>query len=224
MDILLEKGGFVMGLLLVCSMLAGAVFIERLSYYHRIAIRTGEFLRGVILLVRSGRFAEAERECAGTPGPVARVVLAAVLRPESSRAELKEIVQETGQLEVPRLERRLPILAAIAYVTPVLGLLGTVLGLIQAFMHVSSPSGFSNSTQIADGIYASLLNTAAGLMVCIPAAVGYGYLSCLVNTLLHDMERAGIDIVNALSDLQVRIPSVLEFLPANRVSGRSAVE
>jgi biopolymer transport protein ExbB len=127
---------------------------------------------------------------------------------------LKEIVQEAGQLEVPRLERRLGILVTIAFVAPLLGLLGTVTGLIEAFVNISTQSGFASSTDIANGIYESLLTTAAGLVVAIPCAVGYGYLSARINSLLHDMERAGIEIVNLICDNRQE-PEIIGFPPSS---------
>jgi biopolymer transport protein ExbB len=170
----------------------------------------GEFMRGLSNLLQRRSYAEALQECAGTPGPVARVIHAAIMRPDAPRAELKEIVQEAGQLEVPRLERRLGILVTISCVAPLIGLLGTITGLIEAFVNISTQSGYASSTDIASGIYQSLLTTAAGLVVAIPCAVAYGYLSSRVNALMHDMERAGIEIVTLLSDHHRR-PEIVEF-------------
>lgn len=199
-----------MGLILFCSILAGAVFLERITYFHRATIRVGEFMRGLGNLLQRRAFAEALHECAGTPGPVARVIHSAILRYDAPRTELKDIVQEAGQLEVPRLERRLGILATIACIAPLIGLLGTVTGLIEAFVNISTQSGFASTTDIASGIYQSLLTTAAGLVVAIPCAVAYGYLSARVNTLMHDMERAGIEIVNLLCDNRKAV-DIIEF-------------
>ena len=206
----MQKGGPLMWLILFCSVLAGAVFLERITYFHRATIRVGEFMRGLSNLIQRRSFAEALQECAATPGPAARVIHAAILRHDAPRAELKDIVQETGQLEVPRLERRLGILVTIACVAPLIGLLGTVTGLIDAFVNMSTQSGFASSTEIAGGIYKSLLTTAAGLVVAIPCAVSYGYLSARVNSLMHDMERAGIEIVNLLCAHRAA-PDIIEF-------------
>jgi biopolymer transport protein ExbB len=203
-----------MWLILFCSVLAGAVFLERVSYFHRASIRVGEFMRGLNNLLQRRSFSEALHECAATPGPVPRVIHAAILRHDAPRQELKEIVQEAGQLEVPRLERRLGILVTLACVAPLLGLLGTVTGLIDAFVNISTQSGFTSSTDSASGLYQSLLTTAAGLVVAIPCAVGYGYLSSRVNALMHDMERAGIEIVNLLCDNR-NSPEIIGFPPTN---------
>jgi len=128
------------------------------------------------------------------------VVHAAIIRHEAPRAELREIVQEAGQLEVPKLERFLGVLATLAYLTPLIGLLGTVAGMIEAFGTVSSNGGYATVTELSTGIYKSLLTTAAGLVVATPTFVAYSYLSSRVNTLLHDMERAGIEVVYMLTD------------------------
>ena len=207
-----------MWLILFCSVLAGAVFLERVTYFHRITVRLGEFMRGLANLIEHDRFAEAQMECASLPTPVTRVIHAAILRHEAPRAELKEIVQEAGQLEVPRLERRLAILAVIGFAAPLVGLIGTVVGLIEAFVNISSQSGFTGATDIASGIYQSLLTTAAGLAVAIPCAVGYAYLSSRVNSLMHDMERAGIEIVNLITDQRRSTPppEIIEFGPRSR--------
>ena len=219
----MQKGGPLMWLILFCSVLAGAVFLERVTYFHRITVRVGEFMRGLANLVEHRRFAEAQMECASTPTPVTRVIHAAILRHQATRAELKDIVAEAGQLEVPRLERRLGILATIAFVTPLIGLLGTVVGLIEAFVNISTQSGFAGATDIASGIYQSLLTTAAGLVVAIPCAVGYGYLSSRVNALMHDMERAGIEIVNLITEHRhAPAPEIIEFGAEARAARKGA--
>jgi biopolymer transport protein ExbB len=206
----MQKGGPLMWLILFCSVVSVAVFFERLVYLHRVTIRVGEFLRGLSILVRHRNFAEALHECAGTPGPVARVIHAAVIHHGAPREELKDIVQEAGQLEVPKLERNLTILTTIAYVSPLIGLLGTVTGMIDSFVTISSHSGLASSTEIATGIYQSLLTTAASLVVAIPTAVAYAFLSSRVNLLIHDMERGGIEIVNMITEKRANA-DIIEF-------------
>jgi biopolymer transport protein ExbB len=196
----MQKGGPLMWLILLCSIVSVTVFCERLLYFHRATIHVGEFLRGLSNLVQRRNYVEAIQESAGTPGPVARVVLSALRRHDAPRAELKDIVQEAGQLEVPKLEQKLTILSTIAFVSPLVGLLGTVTGLIDAFVAISTQSGYTNSTDISRGIYESLLTTAAGLVVAIPSSVAYSYLSSRINSLMHDIERGGIEIVNMISD------------------------
>src|SRR6195256_6997167 len=161
--------------ILVCSIVAIAVFAERLFYLHRATIHVGEFLKGLANLVKRRNFAEALHESAGTPGPVARVIHAAIIHHEAPRAELREIVQEAGQLEVPKLERFLGVLATLAFLAPLLGLLGTVAGMIDAFGTIASHGGYATVTELSGGIYKSLLTTAAGLVVAKPTFVAYTY-------------------------------------------------
>lgn len=196
----MQKGGPLMWLILFCSIVSLGVFLERITYFHQATIRVGEFLRGLANVIRRRNFAEAMHECAVTPGPVARVIHAAIIHHDAPRAELKDIVQEAGQLEVPKLERRLALLATIAFVTPLIGLLGTVTGLIESFVRISAQGGLATSTDISAGIYMSLLTSAAGLVVAIPSFVAYSYLSSRVNSMMHDMERGGIEIINLITD------------------------
>ncbi len=196
----IQKGGLLMWPILICSIVAIAVFAERLFYLHRATIHVGEFLKGLSNLIQRRNFAEALHESAGTPGPVARVIHAAIIRHDAPKAELRETVQEAAQLEVPKLERFLDVLATVAFLAPLLGLLGTVAGMIDAFGTIASHGGYATMTELSGGIYKSLLTTAAGLVVATPAFVAYSYLSARVNTMMHDMERAGIEIVRMLTE------------------------
>lgn len=189
-----------MWLLLGCSILAMAISVDRFFYFHRARIDVSELLQGLANLIRRKNFAEALHECAGTPGPVARVIHAAIIHHEASREDLKAIAQETGQLEVPRLERYLAVLITIAYVAPLIGLLGTVLGLVQTFMQVTVGSGFATPVELSKGVYESLVTSATGLVVAIPTFVLYSFLAAAARSLMHDMERGGIEIVNILVD------------------------
>src|SRR3954452_24008181 len=99
----MQKGGPLMWPILFCSVLASAVFLERVLYFHRIQMRVGEFMRGLANLIRGRRYAEAQMEAAATSGPGQRVVHAAIIHHSAHREELRQITQEAGQLEVPKL-------------------------------------------------------------------------------------------------------------------------
>ena len=206
---LMQKGGPALWVILAVSVVGLAVFLERLIYLHRAQVRVGEFLRGLANLVKGDRYEEARKQCLSTPGPVARVALSAVLARECPRAELRDIVQEAGQLEVPRLERHLGLLTGLAYTAPLLGLLGTVLGLLEAFYLVSTQGGYATVADISGAVYQSLISAAAGLAVAIPALIGASYLSARVKDLLHDMERAGIEMVNLLKNRTLPAAEIL---------------
>lgn len=197
---LVSKGGPLIWLLLACSLVALGIFAERFFHLHRSVIDVAELLQGVSNLVQKRNFSEALHEVAGTPGPVARVIKAALVRHDMSRADLKEIVQEAGQLEVPKLERYLAVLLSIVYVSPLIGLLATVIGLTDTFIKLEGGNGFATPAELSSGVYQALLGSAAGLVVAIPAYLFYAYLAAFVKSLMHDMERGGIEIVNILSD------------------------
>jgi len=194
---LITQGGPLIFLLLGCSLLAVAIFLERLFHYHRSSVVVQDLLQGVGNLVSRKNYVEALTVSAGTPGPVARVLKAVLTRHDAPREELKAIVQEAGQLEVPRLERHLAVLVAIAYIAPLLGLLGTVLGLLETFLPVAQ-NGFATAGEMSRGIYKSLVTSAVGIAVAIPSYLLYAWLASSVRQFMHDMERAGIEIVNMI--------------------------
>ncbi len=221
---LIAKGGPLMWLLLGCSILAMAISLDRFFHFHRARVDVSELLQGLANLIRRRNYAEALHECAGTPGPVARVIHAAIIHHDASREDLKAIVQETGQLEVPRLERYLTALITIAYVAPLIGLLGTVLGLVQTFMQVTVGSGFATPVELSKGVYESLVTSATGLVVAIPSFVLYSFLAAASRSLMHDMERGGIEIVNILVDSRsAKEDTFVEFsVGAKRKEGKSS--
>ena len=130
---LLSNGGPVLWLLLLVSAVAVAVFIERFLHCHRAQINSTEFLNGVRTVLKRNNVVEALSICDATPGPVARLVKTAILNRDHGRERVREALEEAGSAEVPRLEEKLNLLATIAQLAPLLGLLGTVLGFIQTF-------------------------------------------------------------------------------------------
>jgi len=197
---LLQKGGPLMWLILLSSVVALGVFLERLLFLHKASIRVGELLGGLSLLIRKGRFDEALGECSSSPGPAARVLQAALLYPEADRETLRSVTRDAALLEIPSLERNLSVLSTIAYVAPLLGLLGTILGLLEAFLTISSHGGYATAAELSKGVYQSMLAAASGLGVAIPALLGHAYLTARANDIIQDMERAGIEVVNLLSN------------------------
>jgi biopolymer transport protein ExbB len=218
---LISKGGPLVWLLMACMGFAVAIFLERLAYFHRASMNVGEFLAGLAALIRRRNFAEALQECVATRVPAGRVIHAALLRHHAPRDQLKEIVQEAGQLEVPRLERYLAILNAIAHAGPLIGLLGTVIGLLDSFTNLSSANGITTPAEVARGVYQSLVTSALGLVVAIPAYLFYAFLSARAQSIMHDLERAGVEIVNLIEDAK-SADNIVEFRqPAEETPARS---
>lgn len=214
MDELISKGGPLVWMLLGCLVFATAVFLERLFYYHRASMNTGEFLSGIASLIRRKNYAEAMQECVATRVPVGRVLHAVLLRHHAPREHLKEIAQEAGQLEVPRLERYLGLISAIAHGAPLLGLLGTLVGLLDSFTGLSASNGVASPTDIARGIHNGLTMAALGIGVAVPAYVYHSFLVAKARHLMHDMERAGVEVINLIEDSRMDSSRIVSFSPA----------
>ena len=187
----IQKGGLLMWPILACSVIAIAVFAERLFYLHRATIHVGEFLQGLSNLVQRRNFAEALHESAGTPGPVARVIHSAIIHHERPARNSARSCRKRDNSRCRSWSVFWESSPTLAYLAPLLGLLGTVTGMIDAFGTLSSNGGYATVTELSNGVYKSLLTTAAGLVVATPTFVAYSYLSSRVNTLMHEMERGG---------------------------------
>jgi biopolymer transport protein ExbB len=198
---LLLEGGLMMWLLLIVSAVTVTVFVERLLHYHRAQINSAEFLNGVRNVLKRENVVEALSICEATPGPVPRLVKTAILNHERGREGVREALEEAGLLEVPRLEEKLNILATIAQIAPLLGLLGTVLGFIRVFETIEKKGLNAYSGDLAGGVWQALICTAFGLAVAIVGYAGYNYLVSRVNSIVLDMEKASTDILNIVSNL-----------------------
>jgi biopolymer transport protein ExbB len=197
---MISYGGPVFWLLLIAGAGALAVFVERFLHCHRAQINSLEFLNGVKTVLRRENVVEALSICDATPGPVARLVKTAILNRDNGRERVREALEETSLVEVPRLEEKLNLIATIAQIAPLLGLLGTVLGLIQIFMKMQEAGLHAHVGLLAAGVWQALICGAAGLAVAIPAHAGYNYLVSRVNSIVLDMERAATEIVNVVCD------------------------
>jgi biopolymer transport protein ExbB len=187
--------------LVATSAVALTVFIERALHCHRAQINSGEFLNGVRTVLKRDNVVEALSICDATPGPVARLVKTAILNRDHGRERVRESLEETGLTEVPRLEEKLNLLATIAQIAPLLGLLGTVLGFIDVFDNMRQAGFQTDVLKLTDGVWKALICTAAGLAVSIPSHAGYNYLVSRVNAIVLDMERAATEIVNIVTDM-----------------------
>lgn len=199
---IVQKGGPMMYLIILSSILAFGVVIERVYNFSRIRIDANKFMDSITTVLKRNKIIEAIEMCDLTPGPIAHIIKAGILKHDRSRLEIKEAIEEAAQLEIPRLERHLPILATIAHIAPLLGLLGTVTGMIRSFQVIQQKAlsmAPVNPGDLAGGIWESLLATVAGISVAIPTYVVYNYLVSQVDSLIYDMERSSTDLVNLLS-------------------------
>lgn len=192
--------GPVIWIILATSAVGIALFIERVLHYHRAQINATEFLSGVRNVLKRENVVEALAICDATPGPVARLVKTAILNRDKGRDTLREMLEDAGNVEVPRLEEKLNLIATIAQITPLLGLLGTVLGLMSAFRVIQNAGLQAHIGQLSHGVWAALICSAAGLAVAIPAYASYNYLVTRVNSIVVDMEQASTEIINVVAE------------------------
>jgi len=211
---LFNKGGFLMYPIFFSSLLAIAIFFERMFYLKSIKTSTRKFGNRISDLIRKGNINFAITACRKNISPISQIILAALLKHGNSRDEIKEVIEDTARQEVTILERNLPILATIANIAPLLGLLGTVFGMIKAFQ-VVSVVGVGNPEALAGGISEALLTTAFGLSVAIPTIVAYNYLAHRVDRQIKEMESTSVEILELLTIRQdtkeegVRIDEIL---------------
>lgn len=197
---LVVNGGPMLWVIFFAGAAGIVIFIERALHCHRAMINSTEFLNGVRTVLKRDNVVEAVSICDATPGPVSRLVKTAILNRDFGRDRVRESLEEAGLSEVPRLERRLDLLATIAQLAPLLGLLGTVLGFIKTFITLQGQALYANSAMMSQGTGQALICTAAGLAVAIPIHAGYNYLVSRVNAIVTDMERAANEIVNIVTE------------------------
>ncbi len=196
--------GPILWLIVFFAVLALAVIAERLFYFHRISINSGDFLRGLSALLRSGQYNEALHEARQLPGPMARVVEAVLTRSRLARSELREIALEAAELEVFRVDRNIRTLLVCATVMPLLGLLGTILGLVDFYEQPGIIDGAASMPQVAFALRRALLLSATGITLAIPAYIFYMYLASRARKIINSIERAGLECVHIICDARLR--------------------
>ncbi len=209
---LITDGGPVFWVILFCGMIAMVIFIKKTLQFHREEFNVKEFLMGIknvfaktdkdtdetIIRVTEKEYVEACALCDNQDGPVSKIVSAAILAHKRKDDNLQQAIDDVCLEELPKLEKDLDILGTIGYIAPLLGLLGTVLGMMGVFMQVEGAESFGNlsvNTELAGDIREALITTAGGLCVAIPCYVAYNYLVARVNSITLDMEKAASEII-----------------------------
>lgn len=187
-----------MWVLLLLAALALAIFVERMLYLHRGQIRSTEFLDGVKNILAQRRMAEAVTVCEEAPGPVAAVVKAALLHADDDEVRMRYAVQDAAVVELPALERRLGALAAVAQIAPLVGLLGTVLGMATTFRAFMEGGQYATAQALSTGMWQALLCAGAALALAIPAHLAHHLLHGRVRAVVRDVEWAGNEIMRYL--------------------------
>ena len=196
------KGGPVMYPILACSILSLAVVIERLIVLLRRNVDPDELLEDVKYAVEAGRIIEGVQIAKRSRSPISNLIVAALTNIGKSRSEIEEIVQAAGDQEVRRLEKNMAVLELIVTVAPMLGLLGTVIGIIKSFNVFGMTGGLADPAILGIGIAEALITTAAGLIVAIPTQAMYTYLSGLIDRNIAVMNRKSLEIVSLATSIR----------------------
>ena len=195
---LMVKGGWIMWPIMGCSITAIVLFLERSFHLHRAQIKPDDFLNGIYTNVNNGNLAEAVSICDQTPGPVAHIVRTALLYSDESPENLKQTITKAGLTEIPRLEKNLSGLLSLAQIIPLLGLLGTLLGLIDLFTVMEQHAPLVEIGALSGGIWKALITSAFGICISVPAFIGYNFLLSRVEAITIDMENAAEEIYRFL--------------------------
>jgi biopolymer transport protein ExbB len=200
---LFNDGGLMMYFLLIASLLGMGVIIAK-AYVLYVARRdTRKVLRGAEGLARQGKLEEAMELAEQTPGPVSAILLSGLKRIQNHRTggDVEKAMTSTGMIELGFLERGLVILATVATVAPLMGFLGTVWGMIEAFGAIAL-AGQVEATLVAAGIKIALVTTAAGLVIAIPINIAYNFFVTRIDQLIVDMEEGTSAVLNLLWDMK----------------------
>lgn len=211
---LFYKGGILMWPLLLCSVLTIAVVVERAVFFLRISRNYKTFISELVPLVANRRIQAALDFLRGRADPASLVASCHLSNLDVTPGLRREMLQRVGGEQVVRIEKRVGMLSGLAHISPLLGLFGTVLGMIAAFQRIQELQGQADAAALAGGIWEALLTTAFGLAVAIPAAAAYHYFDGLVNKHAGRMENI-VGILNETLGLESGTPHLHDV----RVSG-----
>lgn len=197
------KGGPLMWPILLCSVFALAIIVDRIMYLNKIRIDARHFLDRIIDKMKRHQIKEALEICERKENPISRILKAGILKYDRGRQQINEAIEDAALYEEPRLGKNMTALATIAHISPLLGLLGTVVGLVRCFQIIQAKSTafqLVSPGDLAGGIWEALLTTVAGLIVAIPAFVAYNYLVSRINNFILEMEKASTELINFLTE------------------------
>jgi len=193
------KWNMILVLLGCCSIISVTVFIERLLQLNKAAIDTNAFVIKMRKMIKERNIVEAVQACEDTGGSIANIIKKGLLKHNLTRDRVESAMETQGLLEVSSLEKNAKVLSVIAYIAPLIGLLGTVLGFIQAFGEMRQTGLMDiSTTNIGEAMEYALITTAAGLVVAIPTVVGYNYIVSRIEGLVLEMQTTSSEIVDLL--------------------------
>ncbi len=194
------KGGNFMLPLFLCAVVMIAVLIERFVTLARARTNTRRLIGTVITTLRSDGVTEAAQVCERTRGPIAAILHSGLLRADRGPEAVEKAIETSGTIEMSFLERGLVALSTVANVAPLLGFLGTVSGMINAFEAIANADQV-NAKLVASGISEALITTAAGLVIAIPASIGYSFFLSVIDRFIIEMEETSAELVEELTQI-----------------------
>ncbi|MGC3977997.1 MAG: MotA/TolQ/ExbB proton channel family protein [Paludibacteraceae bacterium] len=197
----IEKGGIIMIPLAILFIVAIYIFIERFLTIRYSTRKEGNFIQDIKQLIEEKKIPEAIALCQKTDSPLGRMVEKGINRIGKPIKEIEESIEVEGRFEVFDLEKGLPILSAIAGIAPMLGFLGTILGVIKIFSDIAISNDVSIGT-VSAGLYVKMISSAAGLLVGITAYFFYNWLNVKIGKIINKMERNAIGFIDFLKDIE----------------------
>jgi biopolymer transport protein ExbB len=197
---IITGGGWLMIPIFACSLISVSLILERFFSLRRARAYSKDLMDNIREILKHNRVSEAINLCEETGGPLAFILKAGLIKQGRPRTEIREAVEDAGLLVIPSLERYLSVLATIANIAPLLGLLGTVVGMTEAFMVIQSAGGAVTPGDLAGGIGTALLTTVWGLIVAIPTLVAYNYFVTKVDNMVWEMEILSSELLDILSE------------------------
>ncbi len=194
------KGGWLMLVLLALSIIAIYIFGKKWWMIHQASQIDDNFMRDIRDYIHEGKIKSALSLCERYDSPVARLVEKGISRIGRPLDDIQAAIENTGNTEVARLEKGLPILGSISGGAPMIGFLGTVLGMVQAFFNMAQAGSNIDITLLSSGIYTAMITTVGGLIVGILAYFGYNYLTSNISDLVFKMESTTIDFMDLLHE------------------------
>jgi biopolymer transport protein ExbB len=196
------QGGFMMIPILIVSVIAIYLFIERMMIINKANQSPEQFMNRVKESVLRGDINGAKLLCAQQDSPMARMIQKGLSRIGSPLKNIEASIENVGKLEIFKLEKNLSGIATIAGAAPMMGFLGTVIGMVEAFMAIAQEEGSVSPKLLSSGIYTAMITTVAGLMVGIIAYLAYNYLVTRVQKVIHKMEYTSIEFIDLLQEPQ----------------------
>lgn len=219
---LAAKGGWLMLVLLALSIVAIYIFGKKWWMIRKAGTIDKNFMKNINDMIHDGKVKSAISLCQRYDSPIARLIEEGVGRMGRPLQDIQTAVENVGNVEVARLEKGLPTLATIAGGAPMIGFLGTVMGMVQAFFNMASAGNNIDITLLSGGIYVAMITTVGGLIVGIIAYFGYNYLTSQISDLVFKMESTTIDFMDLLNSQQESVPAGGSAGEVNNAAGRTA--